>query len=196
MVEDWGSVLIESFSPISRAIYHPRVIAYCFPLLFFVLYLLALFFLFWLGSTSDHRSHIPTSTLFQYIDSDFARSKIDWKSTGSYVFILTGVAICYSSKLKWIVALSICEAEYIAIYKAGKEVVCWDIYWLSWDFGKNLSQLDYMLIIKARLHFPTIPSSIDKQSILTYDFTGFAKLYLWSSLTLFIFLQKKWPLTV
>ena len=34
-----------------------------------------------------------------YINYDFARSKIDWKSTGGYVFMLVRVAISYLSKL-------------------------------------------------------------------------------------------------
>lgn len=58
-----------------------------------------------------------------YIDSDFARSKIDQESTGRYVFILVRAVISHLSKLQLIVGLSICEIKYVAICEAGKKAV-------------------------------------------------------------------------
>ena len=61
--------IIRSFSPVSRSsIHHPRAITYRFSPLFFVLRLLALFLLFWLGIASDHSAHTPTTTLFHYAE--------------------------------------------------------------------------------------------------------------------------------
>ena len=34
-----------------------------------------------------------------YTDSNFAKLKTDWKSTGGYIFLLTRVVISHSSKL-------------------------------------------------------------------------------------------------
>ena len=65
-----------------------------------------------------------------YINSDFAGSKTNRKSTGGYLFNLTSAAISHSSKLQSIVALSTCKAEYVAMCEAGKEAV-WLSYLLS-----------------------------------------------------------------
>lgn len=45
--------------------------------------------------------------------------------------MLAGVAISYSSKLQLIVALSICEAKYIAMCKARKKAI-----WLGYLLAK------------------------------------------------------------
>ena len=58
-----------------------------------------------------------------YIDFEFAELKTDWKSTWGYIFMLARAAISHSSKLHSIVELSTYEAEYVAIYEAGKEAV-------------------------------------------------------------------------
>lgn len=58
-----------------------------------------------------------------YTDFNFVGSKSNWKSTGGYVFMLVGVAICHSSKLQWIVALYTCEAKYIAMCEEEKKAV-------------------------------------------------------------------------
>ena len=69
-----------------------------------------------------------------YIDSNFAESKTDRKSTRGYVFMLARVAISHSSKLQSIVALSTCETKYVTICEAGKKVV-----WL----GYSLTELGF-----------------------------------------------------
>ena len=58
-----------------------------------------------------------------YIDSNFAGSKTDPKSTGGYVLMLAGATISHLSKLQSIIALSTYETEYVAICKARKETV-------------------------------------------------------------------------
>ena len=75
-----------------------------------------------LGLKFDGEADTPDDVV-GYTDSDFAGSKSDRKSTGGYVFMLAGAAISHSSKLQSIVALSTCEAEYVAMCEAGKEAV-------------------------------------------------------------------------
>ena len=58
-----------------------------------------------------------------YTDSDFTDVKASRKLTGSYIFKLASAAISHSLKLQTIVALFICEAEYIVICEADKEAV-------------------------------------------------------------------------
>ena len=50
-----------------------------------------------------------------YSDSDFAGDVEDRKSTSGQVFFLGGLPITWNSLKQKVVALSLCEAEYIAI---------------------------------------------------------------------------------
>ena len=59
------------------------------------------------------------SELVGYSDSNFVRDIGDWKSTSSHIFFLGGMAISWSSQKQSIVALSSCEAEYIATTVVG-----------------------------------------------------------------------------
>ena len=52
--------------------------------------------------------------LIGYSDSDWSRDKDDRKSTASYVFMFGNAAFSWSFKKEPVVALSSCEAEYIA----------------------------------------------------------------------------------
>ena len=54
------------------------------------------------------------SELIGYRDSDFAGDVGDRKSTSGHIFFLGGMAISWSSQKQTIVALSSCEAKYIA----------------------------------------------------------------------------------
>ena len=56
-----------------------------------------------------------------YSDSDFAGDTQDRKSTGAYVFTLGGAAVTWSSKKQRTTATSTTEAEYMALFEAGKE---------------------------------------------------------------------------
>ena len=53
--------------------------------------------------------------LIGYSNSDYARDHIDRKSTSGSVFFLGGNLITWSSQKQKIIALSSCEAEYIAL---------------------------------------------------------------------------------
>ena len=61
--------------------------------------------------------------LIGYCDSDWAGLVDGRKSTGGYVWMLSGCPISHQSKRQSIVALSSCEAEYMAITEAGKEAL-------------------------------------------------------------------------
>lgn len=75
-----------------------------------------------LGFTFDRKADTPDNVI-GYTDSNFARSKTDWKSIGGWVFLLTRAAISHSSKLLLIIALSICKAEYIAMCGVRRETI-------------------------------------------------------------------------
>ena len=64
--------------------------------------------------------------LIGYSDSDWAGCRESRKSTSGFVFMLAGGAISWRSKKQTIVALSTCEAEYVAASLACKEAI-----WLS-----------------------------------------------------------------
>lgn len=64
--------------------------------------------------------------LIGYSDSDWCGDRVDRRSTSGYVFMLNGVAICWSSKKQPVTALSSCEAEYIA----GTYAAC-QLVWLE-----------------------------------------------------------------
>ena len=61
--------------------------------------------------------------LIGYTDSDWAGTVDGRKSTGGYVWMLSGCPISHQSKQQPTVALSSCEAEYMAITEAGKEAL-------------------------------------------------------------------------
>ncbi len=64
-----------------------------------------------------------SDNLIDYSDSDFVGLKDKRHSTGDYVFMLVGEAISHSSKQQPTIALSSCEAEYMALSKAAKEAI-------------------------------------------------------------------------
>ena len=82
-----------------------------------------------MGLTFNGEADTPDNVI-GHTDSDFAGSKTDQKSTEDYVFMLAGAAISHPSKLQLIVALSIYEAEYVAMCKERKEAV-WLRYLLA-----------------------------------------------------------------
>lgn len=57
----------------------------------------------------------------EYSDSDWAGDKESRKSTSSFIFILNGGPVSWCSKRQPTVALSLTEAEYIALTLAAKE---------------------------------------------------------------------------
>ncbi|XP_040864966.1 secreted RxLR effector protein 161-like [Glycine max] len=70
--------------------------------------------------TTDYGVLLPfgqnesNQNLLGYTDSDWRKDKDDRKSTAAYVFMYGGALISWSSKKEDPVALSTCEAEYIA----------------------------------------------------------------------------------
>ena len=58
-----------------------------------------------------------------YTDADHAGDLSTRRSTGAYLFTLHGGAVTWSSKLQTCVALSSCEAEYMAQTQASKEAI-------------------------------------------------------------------------
>ena len=76
-----------------------------------------------------------------YIDSDMAGDLDNRKSTTEYLFIFSGEAISWQSKLQKCVALSTTEAEYIAATEAGKEMI-----WLKRFLQElGLNQMEYIV---------------------------------------------------
>jgi len=52
--------------------------------------------------------------LMGYTDSDWCGDKVDRRSTSGFVFLLSGAPISWNSRKQDVVALSTCEAEYVA----------------------------------------------------------------------------------
>lgn len=74
------------------------------------------------------RGAIPR--LICYSDSDWAGCQKTRKSTSGYVVYFAGGPVSWKSKLQVITALSSCEAEYVALTEAVKEIL-----WLVQHFG-------------------------------------------------------------
>lgn len=60
-----------------------------------------------------------------YADADYAGDIENRKSTSGYVFISQNAAISWSSRKQSVVAISTCEAEYMALSAATQEAVWW-----------------------------------------------------------------------
>ena len=61
--------------------------------------------------------------LQDYVDADFAGGIDSRKSTTEFVFTLGSTTISWASNLHKIVTLSTTETEYVAVTKAGKEMI-------------------------------------------------------------------------
>ena len=72
--------------------------------------------------------------LIGYSDSDFAGDCNDWKSTSGHIFFFGGMAVSWSYQKQSIVALSSCEAEYIAATSATCQAV-----WMNRLIGELMS---------------------------------------------------------
>lgn len=65
--------------------------------------------------------HSQSPRLVGYCDSDWGGDKGNRRSTTGYIYLFRGTPISWSSKLQKTVALSSCEAEYMALKEAIKE---------------------------------------------------------------------------
>ena len=61
--------------------------------------------------------------LIGYCDADWAGDNEDRRSTTGYIFTLAGGPVSWMSKKQQTVALSTCEAEYMAMSEATKEAL-------------------------------------------------------------------------
>ena len=72
--------------------------------------------------------------LIGYSDNDFARDCNDRKSTSGHILFFGGMAVSWSSQKQSIVALSSCEAEYIAATSATCQAI-----WMNRLIGELMS---------------------------------------------------------
>jgi hypothetical protein len=84
----------------------------------------------YIKGTIDHGVLMPSQnstnkkiSVLGYSDSDWGGDQDDKKSTAGYLFMLGGALICWSSRKQGIVALSSCEAEYVAASYAACQAV-------------------------------------------------------------------------
>jgi hypothetical protein len=86
-----------------------------------------------------------------YVDADWAGCEDTRHSTTGYIFTLAGGPISWSSQKQKVVALSTCEAEYMALSEAVKEAL-----WIK-SFINNLN---------IGIHFDTVPIHVDNESAI------------------------------
>lgn len=63
--------------------------------------------------------------LYGYSDANWAENKFDRKSNSGHVFMVNGGTVCWTSRKQSLVALSTCEAEFVALSEA-----CRAAYWI------------------------------------------------------------------
>jgi hypothetical protein len=98
------------------------------------------------GTVSLALKYSPDTTqafqLHGYSDADWAGEKSDRRSTRGYLFYVNNCLISWSSKRQPTVALSSCEAEYMALTQAAKETI-----WLRQLLSEiNFPQIDSTII--------------------------------------------------
>ena len=76
------------------------------------------------GTKTYYLSYKPSSGQLQgYCDSDWAGDTTDRRSTSGYVFTLGGTPIAWKTRKQPTIALSSCEAEYMSLTEATKELI-------------------------------------------------------------------------
>ena len=63
------------------------------------------------------------NNLIRYTNADFVKVIDDCKLTGDYIFMLVRECISHQTKHQIVIALSLCESEYMTISEAGKEIM-------------------------------------------------------------------------
>ena len=71
----------------------------------------------------EYPKNVSNFHIWAHTDSDWAGCKSTRRSTSGYAIFLDKVPICWRSKMQSIVALSSCEAEYIALVECIKEIL-------------------------------------------------------------------------
>lgn len=112
-----------------------------------------------------------------YIDSEFAGSKSGRKSTGRYIFILTGAAISHSPKGQSIVALSACEAKYVTMCEAAKEAVWSRSLLAELVFRKEAAPVTLYADNQGSIALANNPEFYQGTKYIDDDFTRFVKPY-------------------
>jgi len=79
--------------------------------------------------------------LLGFVDSDHAGDHATRRSTTGYIFEINGSAITWSSKQQSIVALSTCEAEFIAMAETTKEALWLRTFMCELGFSKKTLQM-------------------------------------------------------
>ena len=87
------------------------------------------------------------SGLEGFTDADWASDQESRRSLGAYVFLLYGGAVSWSSKRQQSIALSSCEAEYMAQTQAAKEAIWLTRLFSELDIGFGLPKAP--ILIKA-----------------------------------------------
>jgi hypothetical protein len=109
--------------------------------------------------TDDDVCHIKG-----YTDSDWAGDTSTCKSTSGYLFLGAGAPIAWGSNKQPIVALSTCEAEYVAASDASREVT-----WLR-NLLAEIDPFSASATFLPQLHepnyIPPIPMAMDNQGAI------------------------------
>jgi hypothetical protein len=90
---------------------------------------------------NDNNERSSVNNIIGYSDASYAPFKEDRKSIGAYIFMFNNGAVSWSSKKQSIVALSSCEAEYIALSECAKES-----QWLK-NLHSELNNIIYPIIL-------------------------------------------------
>ena len=98
----------------------------------------------------EYPKNVADFHLWAHTDSDWAGCKTTRRSTSGYAIFLDKGPICWRSKMQSIVALSTCEAEYIALVECIKEIL-----WL----------LQHLQVLGVAVNLPVV-IGIDNQAAI------------------------------
>lgn len=96
------------------------------------------------GVLFPHQQEHTKLQLVAYSDSDWCGDQIERRSTMGYVFSLSGTPVSWCSKKQTVVALSTCEAEYIAACSAACQAQ-WLLTLLN-ELGLNLGEAVTLMV--------------------------------------------------
>jgi hypothetical protein len=76
-----------------------------------------------LGLMFKYETAKEHDALLAFVDADWANDRVDRRSVSGYVILYNGTFVSWYSGLQSVVALSTCEAEYVALTEGCREVV-------------------------------------------------------------------------